>query len=212
MIKSYAKINKKQAQHVVELALIMPVFIILFGFTFQLMVETFVKYKFSYIFTGAVKNSVVNQPVFENKEQKDSYDFAKETEDIVINSMGGANSSYININTKESIITPNTDFFIGTFKYNNTKPFFGKNDGSYFYFIIPINRAYVEAPFLNKNKGEIENYFKDYFDIYSGRYYEEQTLSNPSAKGPDESAPEEPGTESKETEGIGDDEGLEGAL
>lgn len=63
-------LNKKsKAQHVLELALIMPLLIICFCFVFQMMVETYAKYKFSYAFTNATRQLLRNRPVYNSLEE-----------------------------------------------------------------------------------------------------------------------------------------------
>ena len=58
--------NQSKAQHVLELTLVMPLLIICFCFVFQMMVETYAKYKFSYAFTNAARQLLKNRPIYDS--------------------------------------------------------------------------------------------------------------------------------------------------
>lgn len=198
--------HKKQAQHVVELALMMPLFIILFSYTFQIMVETYSKYKFSYIFTNAVRTCVKDQPVYNSLSEANAYDFREETKSAIDRAVLKSKIPYSDI----QIGTINTDkmtYMIGGFQFVTKRLFFGSGGTEYFYFIIPVNKAFTEPDVLNKTSHDVDSYFEWYFTLFADKYYEsmEEDLTGTGSEG---------GSDGSEGEGEGEsgtDEGTDGA-
>lgn len=230
-LKRKFSINKKsQAQHVVELAMMMPLFIILFSYTFQLMVETYSKYRFSYIFTNSVRN-VINHPVIykdianisDYRIENNVYDELKS--ELVKNG--------VNKNTSEIPFTDifvdivNSDetvFFKGAYQLLSDKIFFGQTGKEYFYFTIPVNKIYTEPIVLNKTTHDVESYFNFYFKYYSDKYFEADDSSGGTTEGDGTEEGTEggdtteggDGTEGEGSDGgdtsTGEDEGITGSL
>lgn len=197
-IKNIKKIGKKsKAQHVVELALMLPIFIICFSFTFQLMVETFSKYKFSYIFTNSVRNTINNPVIYESVP--DEYSITE----IVQSEL----ASELTLDTNripftdvyiETVESDETTFFRGAYQLATEKLFFGETGKEYFYFTIPVNYTYTSPIVLNKTTNNVESYFNFYFKYYSTKYYEtDETESEDSG---DDSDSDSDDTENNETE------------
>ncbi|MCD8023981.1 MAG: hypothetical protein LUE64_00410 [Candidatus Gastranaerophilales bacterium] len=159
------KNRKKKAQHVVEFSLIIPFFIIIFTFVFQALVETYAKYKFSYVFSNAVRVSVNYQPVYSSKERADDYDFRTITENILSNAFTtGSDNTYESVDVAR-ITSEKTTYLIGTFKYV-TKLIFGTG-GTYFYFTLPVSNAFVEPVILDNSSDEVDTYFDNYYTLNS---------------------------------------------
>lgn len=180
MLKINFKINKKkQAQHILELALIMPLFIMIFSFTFQLMAETYSKYKFSYIFTDAISRAIDNTTVFSSISEFKNYNFidtslkdftkdfsvAAKGDYILLDKVKATLSALISedrgavTSTVTMVPTENILYLISTFEFNSARLFFNKAGKEYFYFSVPINRSFAAPSILNKTTNDIDSYF-----------------------------------------------------
>ena len=203
-LKRNFSINKKsKAQHVVELAMMMPLFIILFSYTFQLMVETYSKYRFSYIFTNSVRN-VINNPVLYNDVANISdYNVQNliqtELENEITRSGSRIPFTDVLVYVAES---DETDFIRGAYQLVTDKIFFGQTGKEYFYFTIPVNKTYTTPIVLNKTTHDVESYFNFYFKYYSEKYYEAESDAAEGGETTDGSETETgEATEGGETEG-----------
>lgn len=208
--KTVSEKRKKAAQHVVELALMMPLFIILFSFTFQIMVETFSKYRFSYIFTNAVRTAIQMQPVYD-KIPSQAYDFINEIDSSVKRALVGERTPFSDVQTG-TINTNTNTYLIGAFQFVAKRLFFGESGKEYFYFIVPVSTAFCEPLVLNKTTHEVESYFEWYFTLYAKKYYESantDTSTNPDETNPDEGeggeGEEGNGNDNTEEDGNGED-------
>lgn len=171
-IKNIKKTDKKsKAQHVVELALMLPIFIICFSFTFQLMVETFSKYKFSYIFTNSVRNTINNPEIFNDIADIENFSIT----DIVQNELEDElmldtnRIPFTNV-TVETVISDETVFFQGVYQLETVRLFFSEAGNEYFYFTIPVNAAYTSPIVLNRTEDDIETYFDSYFQFFADKF------------------------------------------
>lgn len=165
--------KKSKGQHIVELALMMPFFIIAFSYAFQIMVETYAKYKFSYIFTNAIRVAIDNQPVFKRKNDAASYNIREEIENSVKRVFETGNSSFTDVQVG-TISTPKTFYIMGAFQYRTRMLFLGEGGKEYFYFTVPINSAFVKPLVLDYSKSDIDDYFDKYYSL-TGRKYTEDT-------------------------------------
>lgn len=150
----------------------MPIFIIIFSLTFQMMVSTYSKYKFSYILTNAVRMAVKNQPIYTNIADYNSYSIRDEVERLVTNALVGESAvpyTDVQIGTVE---TGKITYLIGAFQYKAQNIFLGEVGQEYFYFFVPISTAYAEPLTLNKTQLNVESYFEWYFTLYAKKYYE----------------------------------------
>lgn len=220
-LKRKFSINKKsKAQHVVELAMMMPLFIILFSYTFQLMVETYSKYKFSYIFTNSVRN-VINSPViYQNIANVADYNITNIIQDKLRNEItqNGTNKIPFTDVYVEAVNSDETIFFRGAYQLKADSLFFGQTGTEYFYFTIPVNRTYTAPIVLNKTTHDVESYFNFYFKYYSEKYYEaddgsEGTTEGDGTEGGTEGGDgTEGGTDGGDGTGGGEDSGTTGSL
>lgn len=200
-LKRNFSINKKsKAQHVVELAMMMPLFIILFSYTFQLMVETYSKYRFSYIFTNSVRNVINNPVLYNNVANISDYNIQSliqtELENEITRSGSRIPFTDVLVYVAES---DETDFIRGAYQLVTDKIFFGQTGKEYFYFTIPVNKTYTTPIVLNKTTHDVESYFNFYFKYYSEKYYEAEsdaaeggeTTDGSETEGGDGGSPEE---------------------
>jgi len=166
-------LKKSKAQHVVELALIMPFFIICFSFMFQLMVETFSKYKFSYVFTDSVRNVINNPEIFDSVANAADYDIASLVQTKLLDEITeqGSRIPFDDV-TVEKINSDETTFLRGGYQLVSERLFFGETGKEYFYFTIPVNFSYVSPLILNKTTHDVESFFNFYFKYYSTKYTE----------------------------------------
>ncbi len=175
-------LNKKsKGQHILELALMMPFFIIIFGYAFQIMVETYAKYKFSYIFTNAVRVIIQKQPIYKNISEAAGYSVREKTEEIVKAAFeSGADSPFVNVEVG-TISTDKTVYLIGAFQYITKMLFFGDSGKEYFYFIVPVNKTFTTPLVLNNSQSDINSYFSKYYSMYGPRRVEENSASTDSS-------------------------------
>lgn len=173
-IKNFIKQNKKQAQHIVELALVMPLFIIIFSLIFQLLIGTYVKYKFSYILTNSIKAAIQNQPIFNTLNNALAYNIINVVQENMERTLGIANNGQDNpmAITIRTIETMNITFLLGAFQYSANALFFGQIGKEYFQFFVPVNTAYIKPLVLNETTGNIEDYFTNYYTAYYSQYFE----------------------------------------
>lgn len=205
LLKRKFLFNKKsKAQHVVELAMMMPLFIILFSYTFQLMVETYSKYKFSYIFTNSVRNVINSPEIYKDIANVADYDINKAVQEELENEITKTGSKIPFTSVLVEIINSDeTTFFKGAYQLVADRIFFGQTGREYFYFTIPVNKTYTLPIVLNKTTHDVESYFNFYFKYYSEKYFEaEDTTEGGGTEGGD-------GTEGG-TEGGGGGDGTEG--
>ena len=172
-------INKKsKAQHVVELAMMMPLFIILFSYTFQLMVETYSKYRFSYIFTNSVRNVINNPVIYDNLTNAADYNIEKLVQTELDRELSKSGKIPFTNVLVEAINSNETTFFRGAYQLVADRIFFGQTGKEYFYFTIPINKTYTPPIVLNKTTFDVESYFNFYFKYYSEKYFEADDTSS----------------------------------
>lgn len=211
LLKRKFSYNKKsKAQHVVELAMMMPLFIILFSYTFQLMVETYSKYKFSYIFTNSVRNVINSQVIYQNIANVADYNITNIIQDKLRNEItqNGTNKIPFTDVYVEAVNSDETIFFRGAYQLKADSLFFGQTGTEYFYFTIPVNRTYTAPIVLNKTTHDVESYFNFYFKYYSEKYFEaEDTTEGGGTEGGTEGGE---GTEGGTEGGDGTEGGTEG--
>ena len=159
MFKINFKKNKKKAQHVVEFAIIMPLFLFAFSFIFPVMAETYRNFKFSYDFINRVTRVIENQPVFNTKG--DFYDYSIEHEILNSNIEDIRNANIFIINTGQ------TSFISGATTHP-IKALFGVVGKGYFHFMVPVNEAFLEPSVLNITTGNLDSNF------VLGRYYQNE--------------------------------------
>lgn len=170
MLNLSIKKGKKKAQHIVEFALMMPFFIILFSWIFQMMAETYSKYKFSYVFSSAITNAVNFQPVYEDMENSKNYSLAKSTKNILTQGLMRTNKSpYTDIDIS-TIETKRVTFLLGVFNFVNTMIFIGNTGNAYFYYALPVGSAFIKPMVLNVSNENLENYFENYYKIYAEKF------------------------------------------
>lgn len=206
-LKRNFSINKKsKAQHVVELAMMMPLFIILFSYTFQLMVETYSKYRFSYIFTNSVRNVINNPVLYNNVANISDYNVQNliqtELENEITRSGSRIPFTDVLVYVAES---DETDFIRGAYQLVTDKIFFGQTGKEYFYFTIPVNKTYTTPIVLNKTTHDVESYFNFYFKYYSEKYYEAESDAAEGGETTD-------GGETEGGDGGGAEEGMSASL
>lgn len=210
LLKRKFSYNKKsKAQHVVELAMMMPLFIILFSYTFQLMVETYSKYKFSYIFTNSVRNVINSPEVYKDIANVANYDINKIVQEELENEITKTGSKIPFTSVLVEIINSDeTTFFKGAYQLVADRIFFGQTGREYFYFTIPVNKTYTLPIVLNKTTFDVESYFNFYFKYYSEKYFEaEDTTEGGGTEGGTEGGE---GTEGGTEGGDGTEGGTEG--
>ena len=175
-------LNKKsKAQHVLELALIMPLLIICFCFVFQMMVETYAKYKFSYAFTNATRQLLRNRPVYNSLEEMGitagegeelgQYDYIAILKDYLLAEVGNIPFTDIQVSPIESA-SGNTIYLIGAYQLVE-EMIFGQTGSEYFYYFVPINKVYTEPLVLNYSENDVKSYFDFYYSTFSERFYEQ---------------------------------------
>ncbi len=147
--------KKKKAQHIVEFALIIPIFIMAFSIIFPIMTETYVHFRFSYYLINLVKQGIQQQPVFTTKEEAEGYVFVDELNTMAQNT--DMPPLYIT-----SIETPQTDFIIGSINMP-IKTLFGVVGKNYFYFTVPIGASYTAPTVLNITEGNLNQIMQDYY-------------------------------------------------
>ena len=209
-LKRKFSINKKsKAQHVVELAMMMPFFIILFSYTFQLMVETYSKYRFSYIFTNSVRNVINNPEIYQDIANISDYNIQNTIQNELDYQITKSNSRVPFTDVLVYVAESNETAFVrGAYRLLAESIFFGQTGREYFYFTIPINKTYIEPIVLNKTTFDVESYFNFYFKYYSDKYFEadDTTSSGGNVEGGETTDGTDGGDES------GNDEGISGSL
>lgn len=185
----------KKAQQIVELALMLPFFIICFSFVFQLMVETYAKFKFSYVFTNSVARAVEIQPVFTNRADAASFNFRRDVENSIraaaigIPHQGLEIDSFIFASPLVDSVNNRfkggvNNYIAGIFITDVERIFFRSTGLEYFYFIIPINRIYFEPLILNISNENLSDFFDDwYYEVFKEVYAAGPTMSDPSGGG-----------------------------
>lgn len=164
MFKLKTKIkNKKKAQHIVEFALVVPIFIIIFSFILPYGASTYRHFQTTYLFMNAVSDVIENQPTDDTAA---SYIFADEikrkmSDDMVSYIVEGEQNAYISgiINEEYQML-------------------FNLKGTSYFNTLITINKAYVKPTILNLKGKTIKNDFNAYYETGA-------TDSSPSDTTPD---------------------------
>ena len=201
--------HKKKAQHVVELALLMPLFIILFCFAFQIMVETFSQCRFAYVFANSVKSTINSEPVFENMDEFNEYmeenRLIEDIQQTVTASIGAGSGSVFETTNVSLLNTEIVSFFVGAFQYRSKTIFLNNSlANTYFFFNVPINTAYVEPMVLNLANVNLEYAMNDYYQNLNG--VEVTTTEEETG---DDSEEGGGGSEGGEGEGDGEGEGGE---
>lgn len=185
----------KKAQQIVELALVLPFFIICFSFVFQLMVETYAKYKFSYIFTNSVARAIEIQPVFTSKTDATGYNFRRDVENSTRAAALNVPHQGLEIDTFifDTPLVDSADnkfkgglnnYIAGVFITDVERLFFRSTGLEYFYFIIPINRIYFKPLILNITDENLNEYFNDwYYEVFKEVYAPDSAGSPPPPAG-----------------------------
>lgn len=152
-IKFQKKIKK--AQHIVEFAILLPFFIIIFSFIFPLMAETYAHFNFSYFLINLVSNTIEGQLPLESKNDAAMYDFRDEM-------IHGLTANPPNL----FIIYAKQTAFITGYSNMPITTLFGVIGKNYFFFSVPVNNAYLKPTVLNVTTEQLNDTFTD--DFYRG--------------------------------------------
>lgn len=174
MLKNNFLNKKSKGQHILELALMMPFFIIAFGYAFQIMAETYAKYKFSYVFANTIRLTVDKQPVLQNINKLVFYDIREEIENSIKDIYRIKDTSVFTDIQAGTISTPNTLYIIGAFQYKTKMLFLNDRGKEYFYFIVPINSAFSKPPVLPYDTTDINGFFDRYYSLSGAKYLPSQ--------------------------------------
>lgn len=148
MFKLKTKImNKKKAQHIVEFALVVPIFIIMFSFILPQAANIYNQFQIPHLFMGAVSAAIENQPTDETSIE---YNFANEIE----RRMNGRVTAYV--------VEAEQNAYIGGAATQEYPMLFGIRGKSYFNALVTINKAYVEPTVLNISGSTLKNNFAAY--------------------------------------------------
>jgi len=171
------RLNKhfKPAQQIVELALVLPFFIITFSFVFQLMVETYSKYRFSYIFTNAVARAIelqqkqlIEHP-YTTLDDTLGFDFKHNVWDITRVAMQRVPNSGIQI---ADLQLDGINNYLSGIYINDVERIIFKDSGlEYFYFIVPVSRIYFQPMVLNIDNMLLEEFFTDWYFFELASFY-----------------------------------------
>lgn len=194
-IKTGFKQKRKKAQHIVEFAILMPIFIAFFCFMFPFLTINFRNFKFSYFASNLVTKAIENpDPLFYiNKNEWNPERFSEQIEEALSNIGEETNIFLI---TK----TPQVDF-VSLWYMAPIRSIFGMVGKNYFYYMVPINNSYTEAPVFNIGANKLKDCFDRY---YRGPQRNLQRKNSPLNNGKSES-------HDNIDEGT-NEEGMDGAL
>jgi len=139
--------NKKLAQHLVEFALVVPFFVMIFSMIFPYCASAYKNFRYTYILPKQLSVAIDGQPT-----DGSPYNFTE----IMENNMQNRMSPYI-IETEQTA-------YVGGSVVSEYKMLFGIRGNSYYSVIVPINKVFVEKTNLNITNTRLVNDFTAYYN------------------------------------------------
>ena len=156
--KNHLLNKRKKAQHIVELSIIMPLFIMVFSFVFPILVNTYSNFHFVYKFANCVSAEIGSVNYFNSIQDYNNYNFMDNVKERLENVQGG--DIFVSL-----IESKPSAYVIGNFRPERDFIYlFGIVGKNYFSYIVPINLSYIYPPVLNLPFASVQTAFEAYHD------------------------------------------------